>query len=106
MAVSQVPLADPRRLVGRMALVTLASRLNSLPLVICGPILRRVIPNAVTVWVALREEATVTLTVYDGDGTARQQVLPAPPATAERKTTAVGANLHMVAVTARGPPAR
>lgn len=86
-----------------MALVTLASRLNSLPLVICGPILRRVIPNAVTVWVALREEATVTLTVYDGDGPARQQVLPAGSTMAERKTSAIGANLHMVAVTARGP---
>ena len=40
-----------------------------LPLVICGPILRRTEQEAVTVWVALKNAHTVTLRVYS----------PAPP---------------------------
>ena len=37
---------------------------SSLPLVIAGPILRKTIPEAVTVWVVLKEPRQVTLKVY------------------------------------------
>ncbi len=36
------------------------------PLLLCGPILRRVTPTAVSVFVALKHERTVALTVFDG----------------------------------------
>src|SRR5579884_3777363 len=43
----------------------LSIRLQSLPLILSGPIPRRVEPHAVTVWVALRQPKTVTLRVYE-----------------------------------------
>lgn len=87
-----------------MTFTPLASRLDSLPLVLCGPILRRVLPSSVTVWVALRKPATVTLSVYDGDGPQRVRVMPPVTfAAASRATTPVGEHLHITAVTARGP---
>ena len=70
-----------------------------LPLILCGPILRRTEPGSVTVWVALKEPRTVTLRVYSH----------APPPALEslkhemlgtRRTVQMGANLHVVAVTA------
>lgn len=71
-----------------------------LPLVICGPVLRRTEPEAVTVWVALKRPAAATLRVYSQ---------PAPPATTPlkedlqgtRETVRLGEHLHVVAVTAR-----
>ena len=48
-----------------MAFTSLANRINDLPLLLSGPILRKVEPNAVTVWVALKEERKVWLEVYD-----------------------------------------
>ncbi len=84
---------------------SLAGRLSqpTFPLVLCGPILRRVTPSAVTVWLATREPATVVLTVYDSSGSVPQAVLPATGGVAQANTIAVGSNLHIVAVTARGP---
>lgn len=38
----------------------------SLPLVLAGPILRRVEPNLVSVWIALSRAASVTLTLFEG----------------------------------------
>lgn len=71
-----------------------------LPLVICGPILRRTEPDAVTVWVALKKARTVTLRVYS------QAQPPFPTLLREelqgtRETVRLGDNLHVVAVTAR-----
>jgi hypothetical protein len=40
--------------------------LVSLPLVLAGPILRRVEPNLVSVWMALSRPASVTVTLWDG----------------------------------------
>jgi hypothetical protein len=74
----------------------LAGRLNDLPLLIAGPILRQVTPDAVTVWVALRRQADVTLLVLDPDG---NTVLRG-----KRRTIAIGTNLHVVAVTAEVQP--
>ncbi len=73
---------------------------DRLPLVICGPILRRTEPEAVTVWVALKKPGTVTLRVYS--------LAPPPFPTSlreelqgTRETVRLGENLHVVAVTAR-----
>src|SRR5664280_237014 len=74
----------------------LLTRLPKLPLVLAGPILRQVTKDAVSVWVALQQSATVTLTVYDSDQPLRSTLM-----TANRPTTQVGKNLHIVAVTAR-----
>jgi hypothetical protein len=79
-----------------MAWESLATRLDTLPNVIAGPLLRQVTHDAVTVWVALRRAGTVTLNVFDG----QQKVM-----VGTRPTVAIGKNLHMVAVTAnRLPP--
>lgn len=66
--------------------------LSSMPLVLAGPILRRVEPTSVSVWVALREERTATLTVSDGTNS----VLNGNPQT----TVQVGENLHLGVITA------
>ncbi|MGM1064867.1 hypothetical protein [Saccharothrix sp. Mg75] len=67
------------------------------PEIVCGPVLRRVSPDSVTVFVALRTPRKVTLRVYSGEtpqgaGTAVVQV-----GTAE--TARLGERLHVVAVT-------
>jgi hypothetical protein len=74
-----------------MAWTKLATRLKDLPMILSGPILRRVTPTSVTVWLALRERATVKLLVYNGNDKVME---------ATRETTGVGTNLHIVAVTA------
>lgn len=80
-----------------MAWSKLATRLSDVPLIVAGPILRQITPNTVTVWVALRMKADVTLTVYDRDaGSARTKL-----GEGKRPTTAIGKDLHIVAVTAR-----
>jgi hypothetical protein len=68
--------------------------LRSKPFVLAGPILRKVTPTAVTVWLALRVSATVTLTVLDA---ANKPVMPV----GTRSTVAIGSHLHLVAVTAK-----
>jgi hypothetical protein len=83
-----------------MAFTSLARRLgagatNPLPSVLAGPVLRKVTPDSVTVWLALRKPATVALKVLDAASDDRPGI---------RHTVAVGANLHIVAVTAK--PAR
>jgi hypothetical protein len=42
----------------------LSKRIKGLSLILCGPILRRTEPNAVTVWVAMKAPRTVILRVY------------------------------------------
>ena len=76
-----------------MAFSSLSGRLSGLPRVLAGPILRRVTPTTVTVWVALREAApSVTLTVSDDHNH--------PLMTGTRPTVAIGKSLHIAAVTA------
>jgi hypothetical protein len=77
----------------------LAGRLASLPLVLAGPILRRVEPGAVTVWVALRAPRRVTLRVYGRDASGP----PSPRLEGARRTVRLGDHLHLAAVTARAP---
>jgi hypothetical protein len=77
----------------------LAQRLATLPLVICGPVLRRVTPTSVTVFVALREPRDVMLKVYDvaANGAAGAERCPRTAT-----TVAIGDNLHVLAITATG----
>ncbi|WP_318570640.1 hypothetical protein [Salinigranum marinum] len=65
---------------------------STLPLVLAGPLLRRVEPTSVAVWVALREPRTLTLTVSDGTNS----VLQGNPQT----TVQVGEHLHVGVITA------
>lgn len=79
-----------------MAWVNLQSSLSTRPRVLAGPVLRRVTPTTVTVWLAMRVGATVTLRVLDEQNTQRM--------TGSRRSIAFGANLHIVAVTAQVQP--
>lgn len=79
-----------------MAWTPLSQRLASLPLVIAGPILRCTTVTSVTVWLVLRQAQTVHLEILDASG--------AVQLSGTRETVRIGANLHMVAVTA-GPSA-
>jgi hypothetical protein len=80
--------------------------------VLAGPILRRVEPGLVAVWVALARPAAVRLEVFVGQGR-RQDLdaaLPARPTadgSFENRTLAVGAGLHVaLAVFEPQPPTR
>ncbi|KQY24717.1 hypothetical protein ASD16_04220 [Cellulomonas sp. Root485] len=87
-----------------------------LPLLLAGPILRRVDPGLVAVQVVLSEPADVRLTVYEGrvasDTTnppfATSNDPPDPDLAAPHpgeKTVRIGEQLHLGLVTARLPPA-
>jgi hypothetical protein len=67
-------------------------KLNKVPRVLAGPLLRKVTPTSVTVWLALRIGATVKLTVRDDHDAEVME--------GSRTTVAIGSNLHLVAVTA------
>jgi hypothetical protein len=68
-----------------MAFTLLKDRLGSKPLVLAGPILRKVTPQSVTVWLALHQAAAVELTVEDDTG--------APVMLGKLEIVALGANL-------------
>jgi hypothetical protein len=66
----------------------------TLPLVLCGPIVRRVEPTLASVWVALSAPATVTLKLWEGRVTAGSGNIlhtAEPPA----RTLRVGKQLHI-----------
>ncbi|BAZ15430.1 hypothetical protein NIES4071_73020 [Calothrix sp. NIES-4071] len=75
-----------------MTWIPLRERIDTLPLVLAGPILRRTDNYSVTVWIALKESRTVTLVILDTNKNAL--------ITARKKTTQIGTNLHIVAITA------
>ncbi|GAA2216579.1 peptidoglycan-binding protein [Micromonospora olivasterospora] len=74
---------------------------SGLPLVLCGPVVRRVDPTSVTVFVALRAASTVTLTVF-GVGAAPGYARGATVGTGSRATVRLGERLHVAAVTVAG----
>ncbi|HEY9872987.1 MAG TPA: hypothetical protein V6D12_06110 [Candidatus Obscuribacterales bacterium] len=77
----------------------LSNYINRLPLILAGPILRRTQPDAVTVWLALKEPREVTLKVYSTEANGliiNDQVLEG-----SRSTVQLGKYLHLVAVTAK-----
>jgi hypothetical protein len=82
----------------------------TLPLILAGPILRRVDPTLAAVWVALSSEAQVRLKVWEGQLTARDAADPAPGGKAPfvqseaTPTLRLGASLHLICLTARIPP--
>lgn len=83
-----------------MSWTPLCDRLDQLPLILAGPILRRTEPNAVTVWLALRRPCLVTLQIYAtqyGNGLVLDRLL----FSGQRSTVAIGQHLYLVAVTAR-----
>lgn len=75
---------------------SLSRRLTKLPRVLAGPLLRKVTPQTVTVWLALRVGAAVTLVVLDERD---KEIMRG-----SRRTVAIGENLHIVAVTAQKLP--
>src|SRR5690348_9496676 len=79
-----------------MSWTPMAERFTALPLILSGPLLRRVEPQSVTVWLALKEPCTVTLRVYvkNAAGDLVEQC------EGTRKSVRLGAHLHIVAVTA------
>ena len=66
-----------------------------LPLLLCGPILRRTEPTLVSVWVALRDPGTVTIKLWEGRVAtgAGNVFLSSDPGT---PTLRVGAHLQVV----------
>jgi hypothetical protein len=71
----------------------LSARADSLPLVLAGPIVRRVEPTAASVWVALKASDTVKLTVLQGETVVASNGDGEP-------TIALGDRLHVVVATA------
>jgi hypothetical protein len=74
-------------------------RIDQLPLVLAGPILRRTEPRAVTVWLALQKACKVYLTVQETTQQGEQvsdRILLKGQGTSVR----LGQNLHVIAVTA------
>lgn len=70
---------------------------SSWPLVLCGPMLRKVTRDQVSVFVALREPALVTLSVSESNaGGVERKSTPA-------WTVALGTRLHVLVVTAEFP---
>ena len=82
-----------------MTWASLADRIDNLPLILAGPIVRRVEPQLVTVWLALKEARNVTLCIYaqDVDGQLTRQM------EGRHTTVRLGDHLHIVAVTAHTP---
>ena len=77
----------------------LSKRIQHLPLILCGPILRRTEEDSVTVWVAVKESRTVTLRIYKSEPPSIEAMTVVLRGT--RKTIQLGEHLHVVAVTAR-----
>jgi hypothetical protein len=68
-----------------------SNRLDGLPLVLAGPILRKVTDSSVTVWVVTKNACDVRLRLFDPRRS--------EPIVAERATVALGRYVHMTAVT-------
>jgi hypothetical protein len=79
--------------------------ITSLPLILAGPILRRVESTSVSVWVALSESASVHLEIFQGrlaDLSATTRFFTTSPVLAfgDAMTIKIGKNLHVSVVTA------
>ncbi len=80
-----------------MAWSKLSERLVAVPLVLAGPMLRKVTESSVTVWLALKEHADVTLEISRGESPGVVEKL----FSGHRPSVRIGPNLHLVAVTAQ-----
>jgi hypothetical protein len=79
-----------------MAWQSWVNRTNSLPMILSGPILRRVDSTSATVWLAFQAPKTVTLRVFKSNPEEAGALL------GTRRTIKVAEKLHIVAVTATG----
>ena len=72
--------------------------LEGLPSLLCGPIVRKVLPDEVTVWVALKAPATVTLSIFErlSDGQKGSDIF-----SKSLHTVPLGKHLHVAAVRAK-----
>ncbi|EKU99429.1 PhoD-like phosphatase [Leptolyngbya sp. PCC 7375] len=70
-----------------------------IPLILCGPMLRRVESDAVSVFVALKHPRKVKLTIYEGTGSSGQVKFES----VHVETVPLGNFLHVVVVTAQLP---
>jgi hypothetical protein len=82
--------------------VPLRDRIDHLPLILAGPILRHIEANAVTVWVALKAPREVTLKVYATQ--ANGSIIKTLLLEGTRSTVPLGRQLHIIAVTAKPIP--
>ena len=71
---------------------------SKLLLILAGPMLRHTTPESVTVWVALKAACRVTLQIFDTQANGHQ--IGRSLFAGSRETIALGAHLHIVAVTA------
>src|SRR3954470_24130115 len=80
-----------------MSWTPLVDRIAHLPLILSGPVVRRVEPATATIWLALKEPRRVTLRVYmqDQSGVLHLYI------EGTGATVRLGDSLHIVAVTAR-----
>ncbi|MEY2857323.1 MAG: hypothetical protein RLZZ74_1635, partial [Cyanobacteriota bacterium] len=74
-------------------------KLEQLPLIIAGPMLRHVQPDAVTVWIALKQPEMVSLKVFSTES-GKGSKLATTILQSEQQTIALGKNLHVLAITA------
>lgn len=81
---------------------SLEARFETLPLVLAGPIVRRVEPRLVSVWVALKQHSLVTLRAYIRDEASNALT---PVASGTRNTVRLGDHLHIAVITAVLSPA-
>lgn len=83
-----------------MSWQSLEGRFETLPLVLAGPIVRRVEPRSVSVWVALKQSCLVTLRIYTRDAAGERLAVVL---SGTRRTVRVGDHLHIAVVTASLP---
>lgn len=77
-----------------MPWTSLSGRLP-LPLILCGPIVRRVQNDSVSIWIALKEAATVELSVFPTESSTTPDLQASAP------TRQLGEHLHVAVVTAK-----
>ncbi|MGZ3714322.1 MAG: hypothetical protein ACXVA4_02785 [Ktedonobacterales bacterium] len=80
---------------------SLEERFETLPLILAGPIVRRVEPRSVSVWVALTQRCLVTLRIYTRDAIGSELT---PVLSGTRRTVRLGDHLHIAVITAMLPP--
>lgn len=83
-----------------MSWTPLSHRIDHLPLILAGPILRRTQSRAVTVWLVLKAPRQVELKVFSTEGGTGETV-DRPLLQGASSTVQLGKYLHVVAVTAK-----
>ncbi|VEP12287.1 conserved hypothetical protein [Hyella patelloides LEGE 07179] len=74
-------------------------KVENLPLILAGPILRHTEPNSVTVWLALKESESLCLEIYETKN--KGAIIGKLLLKGQRDTIQLGKHLHIVAITAK-----